>query len=145
MRRIALPFLLLLFALGCGSKPPTLVGTWTIPLESVSGLEATLSEGGVADLQGTYQSVKVQAAGTWALAEKDLTVKLDKVEVPNELKDLVGTLFKKEIDKLKTPVTMQIEWVNENEVKVTPPKGVSELFNKPFTMRRKMSETPPKP
>jgi hypothetical protein len=137
MRRIALP-IILLAALGCGSKP-TLVGTWTIPVESVPDLVATLTDDKVAQLSGTYQSVKVQATGSWELKENDLTVRLDKIEVPSELRELVGVMFKSEIEKLKTPVTMKIEWVNDDEVKVTPPSGVSELFNKPFTMRRQVA------
>lgn len=138
MRRIALP-LIALFAVGCGGSKPTMVGTWTIPVDTVSNLEANLKEDGTLALDGTYQSVKLSASGTWTLKEDALTVKPEKLNIPEELK-AVAALFKNETDKMMVPTTMTIEWVNDNEVRVTPPAGVSQLFNKPFVMRRKPAQ-----
>jgi len=136
MRRIAIPFILLA-AIGCGSKP-SMVGTWTIPVDKVPDLVATMSADNKVLLTGTYQTIKITGSGTWDLKEDALTVKPDKLDVPEELKALLGPLIEKEEKKFLVPVTMSIEWVNDNEVKVTPPSGVSEIFNKPFIMRRKV-------
>lgn len=136
MRWIALP-LFVLMALGCGSKP-SLVGTWTIPVDKVPDLVATLSEDKKVILNGTYQTIKLTATGTWDLKEESLTVTPNKLDVPAELKAILGSMFEKEEKKLLVPVTMAIEWVNADEIRVTPPSGVSEIFNKPFIMRRKV-------
>jgi len=136
MRRIALP-LIALAALGCGSKP-SMVGTWSIPVETVSNLEATMNADGTVKLTGQYQSVNLTATGTWSMNEDSLTVRPEKLDIPEELKAL-ASMFKTETDKLLVPTTMTIEWINNDEVKVTPPAGASQLFNRPFVMRRKVA------
>ena len=115
-----------------------MVGTWTIPVDKVPDLVATMSADNKVLLTGTYQTIKITGSGTWDLKEDALTFKPDKLDVPEELKALLGPMIEKEEKKFLVPVTMSIEWVNNDEVKVTPPSGVSEIFNKPFIMRRKV-------
>ncbi len=137
MRRIAL-FGILLAVVGCGSKP-TLVGKWNIPVDKVPDLVADLSSEGKAAVNGTYQGIKISASGTWQSTEDSMTVKLEKLSVPKEL-EAFSALYKDQEKKLLVPVTMSYEWLNPDEVMVTPPSGASELFNKPFTMRRQKEQ-----
>lgn len=133
MRRIACLGLLLVLA-GCGSKP-TLVGKWSIPVDKVPDLVADLTADGKAGVKGTYSGISLTANGTWQSTEDALTVKLEKVNIPEEMKAF-ESLYKEQEKKLLVPITMSFEWINPDEVKVTPPSGASELFNRPFTMKR---------
>lgn len=138
MRRIAAFGFLAFILMGCGSKP-SMVGTWTIPVEKVPDLMATMTDDGKVQLNGTYQTFKLSASGTWVMKENSLTVKPEKLDIPDDIRAIVGPLIEKEEKKFLVPVTMEIEWVNDNEVRVTPPVGVSEVFNKPFVMRRQVA------
>ncbi|MEQ1823871.1 MAG: hypothetical protein ABL949_15290 [Fimbriimonadaceae bacterium] len=123
-------------ALGCGSKP-SIVGTWSLGISGATDVTATFAEGGNLTLNATIESYKVGASGLYALDGDSLTLTVSKFDLPADIPAAFKSMAEAEAKRQLTLGASKIEWVGNDEIRVTPPAGGTTALAKPFTMTRK--------
>jgi hypothetical protein len=134
MRRFVLLIGIVILA-GCGSKP-SLVGTWTLPVPDVGTVKATFAEDKSLHVEGSYQGFNLSADGTYELKDTSLTLTPTKYTLPKEVPEFMKSAAMDAFKKKLAPITVTIEWVDENEVKITPPSNGTGFLTKPVSMNR---------